>query len=400
MQITDVETIPVGTPAPHKGGNNWLFVKVSTNEGIVGWGEPTKTDYRLKTLQTAYEEFAEKFIIGTDPFEIEQLYWDLRQSAHDLHVQGNVQSQLFAGIEMACWDIVGKALDKPVYQLLGGKCRERLRSYTYLHYKWDPPQSPEIAAEAAREYVDKGYKGIKLDPLHPIAGPRNVSLEELQYAEDVIAAIRKEIGAEAEILLGTHGQFDTQTAIRLARRLEDYDLQWFEEPVPPENVDEMARVARSTSTPVATGERISSMHKFSEIIEKGAAQILQLDTGLTGILQAKKIAGMAEAHYIPIAPWHYCGPIQGAANIHLDTCTPNFLIQESIEDWDFFHNELLKEPIQWVDGYIIPPERPGLGVEINEDVAADHPPNDETHPSDRVHYTMDANRRHIDEHLR
>ena len=399
MRITEVETIPVGTPAPHKGGSNWLFVKLVTDDGLVGWGEPTKTDYRLETLRAAYEEFAEQFLIGFDPFDVEQLRWDLYRGAHDFHAPGNVQGQLFAGAEMACWDIVGKAVGEPIYRLLGGQYNDRLRSYTYLHYKWEPPQPPEKAAEAAREYVDMGFTGLKLDPLHPIAGPRPVSLEELQYGEDVVAAIRREVGDACDILLGTHGQLDTQTARRFANRIEEYDPLWFEEPVPPENVSEMARVAESTSIPIATGERISTKHQFSTIIESGAAGIIQPDTGLTGILQAKKIAGMAEAHYIPVAPWHYCGPIQGAANIQLDVCTPNFLIQESIEDWEFFHNELLKDPLEWNDGDIIPPSDPGLGVELDESVAEQHPPNETTHHADRSHYSIEANRRYIEEHI-
>lgn len=396
MRITEVETVPVGTPAPHKGGNNWLFVKLVTDDGLVGWGEPTKTDYRIETLEAAYEELAEQFLIGFDPFNVERLRWDLYRGAHDLHAPGNVQGQLFAGAEMACWDLIGKAVGEPVYRLLGGRYRDRLRSYTYLHYEWEPPQPPEAAAEAARKYVDMGFTGLKIDPLHPIAGPRQVSLEELQYAENVVAAVREEVGTACDILLGTHGQLDTQTAMRFARRIEEYDPLWFEEPVPPEKVSEMARVADSTSIAVSTGERIPTKHQFSDLIEAGAAQILQPDTGLTGILQAKKIASMAQTHYIPIAPWHYCGPIQGAANIQLDTCTPNFLIQESIEDWSFFHNDLLEDPIEWEDGYITPPDEPGLGVELDEDVAAEHPPNEDVHPSDRSHYSMDANRRKIE----
>ncbi|MGB2815339.1 MAG: mandelate racemase/muconate lactonizing enzyme family protein, partial [Dehalococcoidales bacterium] len=166
----------------------------------------------------------------------------------------------------------------------------------------------------------------------------------------------------------------THSAIRLARRLEKYDPLWFEEPVPPENVDEMARVARFTSIPIATGERLSTVYEFTTLLEKQAAAILQLALGrVGGIMEAKTIAGMAEAHYAQIAPHLFCGPIEGAANIQIDTCSPNFLIQESIETWSGFHTEILKEPIKWEDGYIIPPTRPGLGVELNEEVAAKYP---------------------------
>jgi 2-dehydro-3-deoxyphosphogalactonate aldolase len=166
----------------------------------------------------------------------------------------------------------------------------------------------------------------------------------------------------------------TSSAIRLAKRLEKFDPLWFEEPVPPENVEEMARVARSTSIPIATGERLATKYEFARLLEKQAASILQMALGrVGGILEAKKIAGMAEAHYAHIAPHLYCGPIEGAANIQIDTCSPNFLIQEGIETWGGFHAEILKEPITWQEGYIIPPTKPGLGVALNEEVAAEHP---------------------------
>ena len=186
--------------------------------------------------------------------------------------------------------------------------------------------------------------------------------------------MREAVGSKCDLLIGTHGQMTTHSAIRLAKRLEKYDPLWFEEPVPPENVDEMARVARSTSIPVATGERLSTVYEFTQLLEKQAAAILQMALGrVGGILEAKTIAGMAEAHYAQIAPHLFCGPVEGAANIQIDTCSPNFLIQESIETWGGFHAELLKEPIRWEDGYIIPPTRPGLGVELNEEVVARHP---------------------------
>jgi 2-dehydro-3-deoxyphosphogalactonate aldolase len=166
----------------------------------------------------------------------------------------------------------------------------------------------------------------------------------------------------------------TSSAIRFAKRLELFDPLWFEEPVPPENVEEMARVARSTSIPVASGERLTTKYEFVRLLEKQAVTILQPALGrVGGILEAKKIAGMAEAHYAQIAPHLYCGPIEAAANIQLDTCSPNFLIQESIETFGGFHAEILKEPIKWEDGYIIPPTKPGLGVELNEEVASNNP---------------------------
>ena len=204
--------------------------------------------------------------------------------------------------------------------------------------------------------------------------PRQLSLAALDRAEKFVKNIREAVGSKCDLLFGTHGQMTTSSAIRLARRLERYDPLWLEEPVPPENVDEMARVARSTTIPIATGERLATKYEFARLLDRQAASILQMALGrVGGILEAKKIAGMAEAHYAQIAPHLYCGPIAGAAAIQIDTCSPNFLIQEGIQTWGGFHAEILKEPIQWQDGYIIPPTQPGLGVELDEEVAAQHP---------------------------
>ena len=204
--------------------------------------------------------------------------------------------------------------------------------------------------------------------------PREPPLDRLDNAEAVVRSVREAVGGRCDILIGTHGQSTTSGTIRFAKRIEQYDPLWFEEPVPPENRDEMARVARATSIPIATGERLATKYEFRELLERQAAAILQMALGrVGGILEAKKIAGMAEAYYAQIAPHLYCGPIEAAANIQIDTCSPNFLIQESIEQFGGFHEEILKKPIQWEDGFIIPPTEPGLGVELDEEVAAQHP---------------------------
>jgi 2-dehydro-3-deoxyphosphogalactonate aldolase len=243
-----------------------------------------------------------------------------------------------------------------------------------------------VAAERAVHYVNQGFTAIKFDPIGAYSAfdPRQLSLETMDNAEEIVKQVREAVGGEADLLIGTHGQMTTSSAIRFARRLEKYDPLWFEEPVPPENVDELARVADSTKIPVATGERLATKYEFARILEKGAASILQMALGRSGgILEGKKIAGMAEAHYAQIAPHLYCGPIEGAANIQLGACSPNFLIQEGIETWGGFHAEILDEPLQWQDGYIIPPTGPGLGVELDEAVAASHP-----YTGDELHLEM------------
>ena len=193
-------------------------------------------------------------------------------------------------------------------------------------------------------------------------------------AERFVKTLRAAVGGRCDLLFGTHGQMTAAGAIRLAKRLEPFDPLWLEEPTPPEMPEEMARVARQTSIPIATGERLATKYEFARVLETGAASILQPALGrVGGILEAKKIAGMAEAHYAQIAPHLYCGPIEGAANIQIGACSPNFLILESIQTWGGFHAEILKAPIRWEDGYVIVPTGPGLGVELNEEVAAAHP---------------------------
>jgi galactonate dehydratase len=298
---------------------------------------------------------------------------------------------------MACWDVVGKALNQPIYNLLGGRMHEKLRSYTYLYpeegAKPEPEHylktqagklpiqgilhtNPEWAARRATDYVKQGFTAVKIDPAYPLSyfDPRQLSLEALDNAERVIKTVREAVGGGCDILIGTHGQMTTASAIQLAERLEPYHPLWFEEPVPPENRDEMARVARATRIPVATGERLSTKYEFRELLDKQAASVLQFSlASVGGILEAKKIAGMAEAYYAQIAPWMYHGPIANAASVQLDTCSPNFLIQECIEKWGGFHAEIVKEPIRWEDGYLIPPTKPGLGIELDEQAVAKYP---------------------------
>ena len=257
---------------------------------------------------------------------------------------------------------------------------ERLRSYTYIYPQpgdqTDVYRDPDLAAERAADYVAQGFTALKFDPAGPYSAfdGRQLSLEALDRSERFARQLREAVGSKADLLFGTHGQMTAAGALRLARRLEQYDPLWFEEPVPPDAPEEMAKVARGTSIPVAAGERLTTKYDFARLLACGAAAILQLNLGrVGGLLEAKKIAGMAEVHHAQIAPHLYCGPVVGAANIQLATCSPNFLILEGIEQWGGFHAEILKSPIQWQEGYVLPPTQPGLGVELDEDVAARHP---------------------------
>jgi galactonate dehydratase len=378
MKITGFKTFVVGNPPPHRGGRNWVFLKLYTADGIEGVGEAYAVPFDPRTVARLLQDVCERLVVGADPFRIEHLWRTIYAAGYAEHPDLTTQGVLSA-VEMACWDIVGKALNQPVYNLLGGRVHDKLRTYTYLYAGAPSEASPhtnaERAAARAAYYVEQGFTAVKFDPVGPsIPTPKQLSLETLRNAENVVKAVREAVGDQCDILVGTHGQMVTSSAIRLAKRIEPYDPLWFEEPVPPENRREMARVARSTSIPIATGERLSTKYEFAELLQRQAASILQMALGrVGGILEAKKIAGMAEAHYAQIAPHLYTGPVEGAANVQIDTCSPNFLIQEGIEMWGGFHAEIVQEPLQWEKGYIIPPTRPGLGVELNEEVAAAHP---------------------------
>ncbi len=379
MKITDAKTFVVGNPPPHFGGQYFIFVKLTTDSGIEGIGEVYAATFGPQTVAAMIEDVCERHVIGSDPFRIEQLWRRVYGSGYSLRPDISLMGVL-SGIEIALWDIIGKEVGKPVYDLLGGKVHERLRSYTYLYPKEgdlkDVYSDADLAAERAAEMVALGFTGVKFDPAGPYTAfdPHQPSLEDLERSELFVKRIREAVGTKADLLFGTHGQFTTSGAIRLARRLEAYDPLWFEEPTPPEVPEEMARVARQTTIPIATGERLTTKYEFSRVLELQAASILQMALGrVGGLLEAKKIAGMAEAHYAQVAPHLYCGPVEGAANMHLGACSPNFLILESIQTWEGFHAEILKRPMQWEDGYVIPSNEPGLGIELDEEVAAANP---------------------------
>ena len=387
MKIKDLKTFVVGNPPPHFGGRYFIFLKLITDDGIEGVGEVYCATFAPHVIVKMIEDVFERHVEGSDPFHIEKLWRNVYGRGYSLRPDLSLMGVL-SGLEIALWDICGKSVGKPVYELLGGRVHEKLRTYTYLYpkdgavLKEDEPHvynDPDLAAELAAEYVAQGFTAIKFDPAGPysVFDPRQPSLEALDRSELFCRLIREAVGSKADLLFGTHGQFTPSGAIRLARRLEAYDPLWFEEPTPPERPEEMAKVARKTSIPIATGERLTTKYEFARVLETGAASILQPALGrVGGILEAKKIAGMAEASYAQIAPHLYCGPIEGAANIQLSACSPNFLILEGIQRWDGFHAELLKQPIHWESGYVIPSSEPGIGVELDEEVALANPYNE------------------------
>lgn len=389
MKLTGIETFVVGNPPPHFGGRYFVFVKLTTDNGSTGLGEAYCVPFSPHLVAKLCEDVFARYLEGQDPHAIEAMWRRVYSSGFTQHPDLTLMGVLSA-LEMACWDIVGKEANQPVYNLLGGRVHEALRAYTYIYPRpgdaSDVYHDPDLAAERAQVYLDMGFTALKFDPAGPYSAfdGRQLSLEALDLSERFCRTLREAVGSKADLLFGTHGQMTAAGAIRLARRLEKYDPLWLEEPVPPDAPEEMAKVARATTIPIATGERLTTKYDFARLLDCGAAAILQMNLGrVGGLLEAKKIAGMAEVRHVQIAPHLYCGPVVGAANVQLATCSPNFLILESIEGWSGFHAQILKTPMRFENGHVIPPTAPGLGIELDEAVALAHP-----YAGDMLHLEM------------
>jgi 2-dehydro-3-deoxyphosphogalactonate aldolase len=379
MKLTDIQTYVVGNPPPHYGGRYFVFVKLTTDSRVEGIGEAYCVPFDPHLVEKMLVDVFQRYLHGQDPHHIEKMWRRVYCAGFTQHPDVTVMAVLSA-LEMACWDIVGKEAGQPIYNLLGGQVHEKLRSYTYIYARpgdvTDVYRDPDLAAERAAEYLGQGFTALKFDPAGPYSAfdGRQLSLVEIDRSVRFCRQLREAVGMKADLLFGTHGQMTAAGAIRLAKQLEPYDPLWFEEPVPPDAPQEMAKVARATSIPIATGERLATKYDFGRLLRAGGAAILQMNLGrVGGILEAKKIAGMAEVDHVQIAPHLYCGPVVGAANIQLATSSPNFLILESIERWDGFQARILKKPVRWEDGYVIPPTEPGLGIELDEAVIAQYP---------------------------
>ena len=380
MKLRDLEIFTVAPPAPGWGGRYWTFVKLTTDDGITGYGECYVSTVGPQAMDGVIRDVFARHMQGTSAENIELMYRRVYSSGFTQRPDPTVIGA-FSGLEIACWDIIGKARGRPVWALLGGRMNDRVRSYTYLY--------PEPGQDAARFWIDAdwqadeaarmvalGFTAVKFDPAGPytIRGGHMPAMSDITRSVEFCKRIREAVGDRADLLFGTHGQFTAAGAIRMARAIEAADPLWFEEPVPPDQPAAMAEVARATSIPIAAGERLVTKTEFARVIELRAAAILQPNLGRSGgLLETKKIAGMAEAWGIQIAPHCYCGPIVAAANIQLAATLPNFLVLESIKTWDGFHAEVLKKKIAWDDGFVIPSDEPGLGVELDEAVCDAHP---------------------------
>jgi len=378
MKITGAETFTINLSnavkkglvqpaALSRGPREFLFVKLMTDEGIAGYGETSELPFTLSTGANLIKEVVEQVMVGTSPFDTEIAFRKIYGLRYNPGRPERTLMGLLSAIDMACWDIVGKAANQPIYNLLGGMFNKTLRSYSYVFANH---RDPGQWRETLEKYMEMGFTAVKFDPIPGPISPKMLTLEETRYFDNLLKYTREIIGDKCDILVGTHGQFTTAEAIRLAKVLEPYNPLWYEEPVAPDHYEGMALVARSTSIPIASGERLATKYEFYQLISNNAIGVAQFDMGrIGGIMEAKKTAGMAECCHIVIAPHVYASSILASASIQIDVCSPNFLIQESIFDWGGFHADILKEPLKWEKGYIIPSEKPGLGVELNEDYA-------------------------------
>ncbi|MGI9147881.1 MAG: galactonate dehydratase [Chloroflexota bacterium] len=345
----------------HLNGRNFTFVKVVTSDGIVGYGEATNAPEATAGAISGLSPF----LVGRDPMQIALLWQEIYQMHHNVK-GGSIFTSAMSGIEQALWDIKGKLLNVPVYELLGGRCWDRLRAYWGDWHRG--ARAPEEFAERALAAVDQGWSVLKWDPFG--SAGLFITDEEIRLAVARVEAVRRAVGDGVELAIEAHGRLSPTNAIKVAHAIEEYRPYWFEEPVPPENVDAMVLVARATRVPIATGERLYTRWGFRELLEKQAAAIIQPDLcHAGGILECKKIAAMAHTYYIAVAPHSPFGPLSLAAAVQLDVCTPNFLIQELGSG----RLDVVKEPLEIKDGYITVPTRPGLGIELDEERIAAHP---------------------------
>lgn len=363
MRITEVRTYVMGT-----SWRNLVFVKVFTDEGVYGVGEATLQNG--EEAVTAYlQAAARRHVVGSDPFNIEDLW--LRMFRNDFWRGGVIAYTGLSAVEIACWDIIGKVTGQPIYRLLGGAVHKQIQAYGNGWYTVQ--RRADEFATAAKRATAKGYRALKVDPFG--AGGYELTREEHRLSVSIVGAVRDAVGDDVAILIEGHGRFSPATAIGLAQDLAPYRPGWFEEPVPPENFAELRKVADKVTIPIATGERCFTRYGYRELLESRAADIIQPDVlHAGGLLEVKKIAAMADPYFVTVAPHNSNGPVCTAASVHLGFTVPNFKIQECFDD---FVEPYVKQAVpgcpQVVDGYFAPPQGPGLGIDLREEVIEEHP---------------------------
>ncbi|WP_254532685.1 mandelate racemase/muconate lactonizing enzyme family protein [Natrinema gelatinilyticum] len=381
VEITDIQTCVV------EGNFEWNVIKIKTDAGVTGIGE----SYRGGGVPELVE-YTKRFLIGENPLDVQRLY---RRIIQEMSGHGGTTGKVItaaSGLEIALWDVAGKILDVPVYQLLGGKFRDEVRIYCdchageayavedgYTEYADADAYSPDAYANEAQRVVDMGFTALKFDldlEMDNDPDPFNGRLSNgaVEYKREIVEAVREEIGYDVDLAFDCHWDYSVESAKRLAYKLEEYDLMWLEDLVPPENMDAQIEVTKATKTPIATGENRFRVHELSDLIYEHGVDIVTPDpTTVGGLGETMRIADRAEENYMPISPHNVCSPIGTMACVHLGAAIPNFDVLEyhalEVDWWD----ELLTRDEPLIeDGYIEVPEAPGLGVELDETVAEKH----------------------------
>ena len=361
MKITDVKTFVVDCFR-----TNWVFVKVYTDEGIDGVGEGT-LEYKEKALVGAIEHI-KSYLIGKDPRQIEKHYHDIYRDAY--WRGGAVLMSALSAVEMALWDILGKLLGVPVYQLLGGKVNEDCRMY--INGWFSGAKTPEEFGMKAKEAVKKGVTAMKWDPFGK--NYLQISNKDLNIALECIGAVRDAVGDEVDLLIEAHGRFDVPTGIKIAKEIEQFKPMLLEEPVPPNNLEALKAVRDKSPVPISAGERLYTRFDYNELFRLRAADFIQPDISHAGgIMELKKLAAIAEANYIPFAPHNPSGPIANAATLQIAACCPNFAILEIMYSDVDYRKYITDENLEYCDGRIKIGNKPGLGIELNEEECLKHP---------------------------
>ena len=373
MKITSIETLVC-----HARMRNWIFVKVVTDQpGLYGWGEAT-LEWHTRGVVGAIEDISQ-LLIGEDPRRIEHL-WQMMYRQHFWHGNGIVRGTAISGIDIALWDILGKTLGVPVHQLWGGPVRDYVRLYCHLgggkmedFYDTNPGDAKRFG-ELAQKAVEDGFtafKSMAVPETMPIEGNRPI-----RYAEACVRAMREAVGDDIDIMVDCHARPSPRMGMLFAKALEPYNLYWFEEPCWPETMDDIALIQRAVKTPIATGERLVSQHAFRELLEKRAASVLQPDiTHCGGLSEARRIAAMAEAYRVALAPHNPQGPVSTAASLELGFATPSYIICESVHSDVPWRQDVVTEgfTVEKKGRLVRPNTRPGLGIEINEAEVRKHP---------------------------
>ncbi len=370
MRIAALETF-----LTHAGLRNYLFVRLRTDTGLTGIGEAT-LEWQERAVQTLLEDWVCNRIRGQDPFDIESLIGGL---IRDQYQGGSTVMTAISGVEVACWDLIGKACNQPVYRLLGGRYHKTLRAYANGWY--GGAKTPADYAERAREVVGRGYQAMKFDPFG--VGWKHVNAHECEEAIAIIAAVREAVGDEVDLMIEYHGRFAYRAALEIMRKIERYRPAWCEEPLLPEQVELLAELRRETSLTIAAGERLYTTPDFYRMCANRSVDIVQLDPAHCGGLSvSKKVAAMADVRDLRIAPHCSIGPVALAACLHFDVSTPNFYIQEAFGEFDVPWRDSLVcgwNPIR--NGEFVLSDKPGLGLELDEGAIAEHPYVNDSFPS-------------------